>query len=118
MLLAVSLRTVALKIVSRKSSRKRELGKWRVGRLTELANALGYKVHVYSKIHMRVFGETVIDYWPTSGKCWKTGSSEKSQPMTPEQAIVLAQSLTLEDEADKHMASIAVEDQEGPPPWE
>lgn len=50
----------------------------------------GYEVRRYSKYHYRIFGETVVDYWPTKNKCWITGSSEKALILSINEVAALA----------------------------
>jgi hypothetical protein len=39
---------------------------------------------------MRIFGDSTVDYWPSTGRAWLLNSSEKAMDMTPEEAVALA----------------------------
>ena len=98
------------------SKSKRYIGKIRRLRLRELCTKAGIGVVCYSDVHMRIFGPTVVDYWPTTGKGWMTGMTEKSRVMTPEEALDLALTERIEAVAVQHMEDLLLETE--PAPWD
>jgi hypothetical protein len=78
--------------------------------LRELAVLNGFEVRSFSPIHSRVFGSTVVDYWPTSGRAWVTGSNERAREMAPHEVIELACEVnkfeSLPEGAEDHMRSL------------
>ncbi len=60
----------------------------------------------YSSAHLRLFGPTVVDYWPGSGKCWVTGSNEKSIVMEPHEVVNVCLAEPLPPGAREHLESI------------
>lgn len=82
------------------SFKKRELrllkAEAHVAELRELLGS-GYEVKRYSPYHYRIFGGTVIDYWPTKNKAWVTGSDKKSVAVSPHDVAVLAQGAPITD---------------------
>ena len=50
----------------------------------------GYRLDEYGVYHMRVFGLTTVDYWPSAQKAWVTGTYKKAVPATPEELLEIA----------------------------
>lgn len=55
-------------------SRKAQLREARIGELRRLVADAGLGLQEYGAAHARVFGPTVVDYWPGSGRAWRTGN--------------------------------------------
>jgi len=91
--------------------KKREKKAQRLKELEALIKADGMRVNLqqYSSAHFRLFGPTVVDYWPGSGRCWVTGSSEKSTKMTPAEVLIAALTIPLPPDASDHLKAIARE---------
>lgn len=101
------------------NKRKRKRGAERLVELKRLAAESGIDVVAFSPIHCRVFGDTVVDYWPTTKRTWITGSTKKAAVCEPQEVVALAREpqLVVEQEAAiEHMRAIVNDD--GPPPWE
>ena len=91
------------------NSKKEEKKARRLKELEELIKASGLNnLQQYSSAHYRLFGPTVVDYWPKSGKCWITGSNEKSKVMEPLEVMALVLAEPLPPDASDHMQSIKV----------
>lgn len=60
----------------------------------------------YSHAHYRLFGPTVVDYWPGSGKCWVTGSNEKATVMEPQQVVKACLAEPLPPGAQEYLDSV------------
>lgn len=95
-------------------------GKDRLVELKSLTEQYGLRLDIYSPTHCRIFkGAVCVDYWPTSGKAWRTGSGEKSRGLTPKQTVDFLRSLphaqTLPEGSKEHLQSIKHEDVL---PWE
>lgn len=73
-----------------KSKKRREIGEYRLAELRRLASDAGFELQEYSRVHCRLFGAAVVDYWPTTGKAWLTGSSAKATRMTPTEVVSVA----------------------------
>src|SRR5262245_43498259 len=95
---------------------KRERGERRLAELKRLGSVKGYEVHEFSKIHVRVHGERLVDYWPTTGKAWVLGGAKAQNGAEPKDVIDLAMvAPVVEHEAAKaHMQSIATDESEVP----
>lgn len=75
--------------------RKRDREKNRLKNWNELLEAsigMDCELVVLNKhpMHIRIFGQRVVDYWPATGKAWIVGSNERGQKLTPAQALDLA----------------------------
>lgn len=70
---------------------RREVGKRRLSELRSIAKPLGIEVRVLNEwpMHIRVFGENAVDYWPTTGKAWLMGSASSAH-YSPSEVIGLA----------------------------
>lgn len=83
----------------------------RLNELRRLAKPLGFGVWAFTPIHCRVFGESTVDYWPSTARAWVRGSSGKAKKLEPAEVISLArQTMPLErlpDGAQEHLHSIA-----------
>lgn len=87
--------------------RNRLRGLERLSELRRLAAPHGFEVRAFSDIHIRVFGNTVVDYWPTSGRAWLVGAKGRASNMTPEEVVAAALSFTdLPDGAEDHLRAI------------
>jgi hypothetical protein len=89
--------------------RRRELGAERLAELLRLGTERGVEVRVFTPIHCRIFGETIVDYWPTTGRTWITGTSDSAREMTPREAIDLAtfaQPELMPEGAEDHLRSL------------
>lgn len=98
---------------------KRQKGEERLDDLRQLAMEAGFGMREFSKIHVRVFGHTTVDYWPTTSKAWVVGSQQWAERVTPLQAIEMAKKeafVVEQDSALQHMQAIAQDD--SAPPWE
>ena len=57
--------------------------------LIRLCDSIGIEFQEYTpNVHFRLFGQTVVDYWPSSQKAWLTGSMAKGKKMHPEDVVV------------------------------
>jgi hypothetical protein len=94
-----------------KSKRRRELGKKRLAELHELCSQAGYRVQVFTPIHVRIMGVNQVDYWPTTGRGWLTHTSHAAQVMTPSEAVEMAGARLpeLPAEAADHMRSLRLQ---------
>ena len=94
----------------------------RIAELRELAKSAGFRLVEFSAIHFRIFGAVAVDYWPTTGRMWITGSATKAAIVEPHEAIHAAQqeAQVIDGEsAASHMKSIRAEsDATEKPPWE
>lgn len=100
---------------------RRETGERRLVELRGLAVEAGFSLVEFSVIHCRIFGATTVDYWPTSGRIWRTGSAEKAFPGEPKDAISVARQsreVVEGDSATAHMKAIRDEGATERPPWE
>jgi hypothetical protein len=70
--------------------KKRKQGEERLEFLKGLANELGFRVQEFSPIHVRVFGSTTVDYWPTTSRAWIVGGVRKAEHVTPLNVIEMA----------------------------
>lgn len=89
--------------------RRRELGAERLSELRRLGTERGIEVREFTAIHCRIFGTTTVDYWPTTGRTWITGSNEPAQEMTPQEAMDLAtfaRPESLPEGAHEHLRSL------------
>jgi hypothetical protein len=88
--------------------RKRERGRERLSELRDLARSAGFRLEEFSAIHCRVFGSSVVDYWPTTGRAWVTGSKEPAEKVTPQEVIEWAggMRIPLPEGAEEHLRSI------------
>lgn len=101
------------------SKSKRKQGRKRLDELNRLAMEVGYEVREFSEIHVRVFGATTVDYWPTTSRAWVVGGSKRAERVTPLNVIEMARQeafVVEQAEAKQHMQSIVQDD--SPPPWE
>lgn len=95
-----------LRIMSKqKKSEKRAQRLKELQRLVEESGRIN--LQQYSSTHFRLFGPTVVDYWPGSGSCWLTGSNEKSTKMEPPEVIAMSLAEPLPPDAREHLDSIA-----------
>lgn len=68
---------------------------------------MGFRIDQYTESHLRVFGPTVVDYWPGTGSCWLTDTMHKSQKMEPAEVLALASTPNLLPEgASDHLKDI------------
>jgi hypothetical protein len=45
----------------------------------------------FDATHLRLIGKISVDYWPSTGRAWKTDNYDhRSEVMTPAQAVELA----------------------------
>lgn len=97
--------------MKRKTRKKRAEAEFRIQILRAILLPHGIEVRQFNPIHYRIFGETVVDYWPTTGRCWITGSADAAVKKTPEEVAALAlqyASITelLPEQALDHLKSI------------
>jgi hypothetical protein len=64
-------------------------------RIIELREALGDGIGIkkYTPYHYRIFGDVIMDYWPTKNKCWLTGSKIKAMSASPIDIAKLARNV-------------------------
>ena len=74
--------------------------------LQGIAADRGFPIQKFSDTHYRIFGVSIVDYWPTTSRCLVTGSSERSQILEPAEVIALAAHAKLPDGAWEHLRSI------------
>jgi len=74
----------------RKRQIRKESGSLRLSEIRSLARSFGFEVEVFSPIHCRIHGSTLVDYWPTSSRAWLTHSRNKAEVRTPREVIALA----------------------------
>jgi len=100
---------------------KSKRGRENLVKLGSLCLAHGIRLQIFTDRHARLFGASTVDYWPTTGRYWLTGSNERAKSGTPEEAVQLATRprLVVEQEAAvSHMKSISLEDSEiSDVPW-
>lgn len=79
----------------------------RVSTLKGFCLSFDFEMREFTPKHYRIFGHTVVDYWPGTGSCWVVGSFSKAKRMEPHEVIVLACQLgKLPEGAEDHMKSI------------
>lgn len=77
--------------------------------MREIYRKYGVKVTQFSEIHFRIEGLFSVDYWPSTGRVWITGSKEAfEQILEPWEAMKLAQGdyHPLPEGAAEHMSAI------------
>lgn len=77
--------------------------------LQTLRASLGLEVPEFSKIHLRIVGKQSVDYWPSTGRAWITGSRQGSRLMpifAACEAALADPAETLPEGAQAHMNSI------------
>ena len=57
--------------------------------LRKLKDMHGLEVLEFNKIHLRIVGKKLVDYWPSTGKAWVVGSTEQGRAMTVQQVCEL-----------------------------
>ena len=68
--------------------------KLRLERLEEVkkrASDLGIDIQIYANgSHMRLFGDVVMDYWPGTGRAWRTGTNSKAEFLDLDKLFLIA----------------------------
>jgi hypothetical protein len=90
-----------------KKQNKRLRRDLRIATLRSFCLSFGFELRQFTPKHFRIFGHTVVDYWPDTGSCWVVGSFRKASKMDSEEVIVLASQLSgLPEGAEEHLRSI------------
>lgn len=79
--------------------------------LLELGEQHRIEIRRFNEIHYRIFGKTIIDYWPSTGRGWEVSSYHAARKMTPLEAffIALTDEVRLPEGAQEHLKSIIAE---------
>ena len=79
--------------------------------LRKLKSRYELEVWEFSRIHLRVVGKMQVDYWPSTGKAWETGSFEPARKMTVEEVchMAMGEPDMLPEGAREHMFSLTLQ---------
>jgi hypothetical protein len=58
--------------------------------LRELVKGKDVEVWQYSSVHLRLIGNSSVDYWPSTRRIWVTGSQKSGFKGTPQEALEIA----------------------------
>lgn len=61
---------------------RKDLYERNVSELRKLHEVYGLEVYEHSRLHLRIVGKLVIDFWPSTGRAWEVGSATRSRIMT------------------------------------
>jgi hypothetical protein len=68
------------------------------------------QVFEFSPIHFRIIGKISIDYWPSTGRAWITGSNDYAVKLEPESVFGFAaigfEFETFPEGAKEHLESL------------
>jgi hypothetical protein len=108
----------------RARARKRKLAQERLAELKAMCVHNHFELRCFSPIHVRVFGNSVVDYWPTTGRVWVLGMVGGASAGTPADAVRLASEFSREElvvgyeSARSHLKEIKDEPDNGLAPWD
>lgn len=92
------------------SKSRQKAKKLRTEQMRRIYKSYPVQVLEFSSVHFRIIGKISIDYWPSTGSAWITGSEDYSVKLEPEDVFGFAaigfEFQTFPEGAKEHLQSL------------